>query len=61
MTTAPDIRDLIRHATLAANSHNTQPWRFHAGDSVIDIPPDSSRRTPAVDPDDHHLMSSTSP
>ncbi|CDX17639.1 conserved exported hypothetical protein [Mesorhizobium sp. ORS 3324] len=56
LTTAPDIRDLIRYATLAANSHNTQPWRFHAGDSVIDILPDRSRRTPAVDPDDHHLF-----
>ncbi|TGQ32428.1 Tat pathway signal protein [Mesorhizobium sp. M00.F.Ca.ET.216.01.1.1] len=56
LTTAPDIRDLVRYATLAANSHNTQPWRFHASDSVIDILPDSSRRTPAVDPDDHHLF-----
>ena len=25
---APETRDLIRYATLAANSHNTQPWRF---------------------------------
>ncbi|MGX8012335.1 Acg family FMN-binding oxidoreductase [Mesorhizobium sp. ORM8.1] len=56
LTAAPDIRDLIRCATLAANSHNTQPWRFRTGDSAIDILPDSSRRTPAVDPDDHHLF-----
>ncbi len=27
---APDVRDLIRYATLAANSHNAQPWRFRA-------------------------------
>lgn len=52
----PDIRDMIRYATLAANSHNTQPWRFHVGDGHIDIAPDFSRRTPAVDPDDHHLF-----
>ena len=24
----PEMRDLIRYATLAANGHNTQPWRF---------------------------------
>lgn len=56
LTPAPEIRDLIRYATLAANSHNTQPWRFRTSDSVIDILPDDSRRTPAVDPDDHHLF-----
>ncbi|MFC0217017.1 Acg family FMN-binding oxidoreductase [Pseudochelatococcus lubricantis] len=52
----PQILDLIRYATLAANSHNTQPWRFHADGGTIDILPDPSRRTPAVDPDDHHLF-----
>ena len=25
---APETGDFIRYATLAANSHNTQPWRF---------------------------------
>ena len=49
-------RDLIRYATLAANSHNTQPWRFRAAPDRIDILPDLVRRTPAVDPDDHHLF-----
>ncbi len=52
----PGLDDLVRHATLAANSHNTQPWRFHAGTDAIDILPDLSRATPAVDPDDHHLF-----
>lgn len=49
-------RDLIRHATLAANGHNTQPWRFRVRDTQIDILPDFTRRTPVVDPDDHHLF-----
>lgn len=53
---SPDIADVIRLATLAANSHNTQPWRFRLTRDVIDILPDLSRRTPAVDPDDHHLF-----
>lgn len=52
----PTATDLIRYATLAANSHNTQPWRFRPGNGVIDILPDFSRATHAVDPDDHHLF-----
>jgi len=51
----PLLRELVRYATLAANSHNTQPWRFALDGSTIVIQPDLSRRTPAVDPDDHHL------
>lgn len=51
----PDLRDLVRLASLAANSHNTQPWKFRIAEDVVDILPDFSRRTPAVDPDDHHL------
>lgn len=50
--------DLVRYATLAANSHNTQPWRFHVQAGSIDILPDLSRATPAVDPDNHHLFAS---
>lgn len=50
------VSELIRLATLAANSHNTQPWKFHIGEAAIDILPDRSRSTPVVDPDDHHLF-----
>lgn len=52
----PAMLDLIRHATLAANGHNAQPWRFRPREDGIDILPDLSRRTPVVDPDDHHLF-----
>ena len=58
MPQTPDASDLIRYATLAANAHNTQPWRFRADGNRIEILPDFSRRTPAVDPDDHHLFAS---
>jgi Nitroreductase family len=54
----PEARDIIRYATLAANSHNTQPWRFAANDRGIDIRPDLARRLPAVDLDNHHLFAS---
>ena len=56
MRQTPDIREFVRFATLAPSGHNTQPWKFHAGANRIDILPDFSRRTPVVDPDDHHLF-----
>lgn len=52
----PGLAELVRYATLAANGHNTQPWRFHLADGRIVILPDFARRTPVVDPDDHHLF-----
>ncbi len=51
----PEIKELIRLATLAPNGHNTQPWRFSIGESAVRLLPDLTRRTPVVDPDDHHL------
>lgn len=47
---------LVRFATLAANSHNTQPWTFTAHENAIVIAPDFTRRCPAVNPDDHHVF-----
>lgn len=52
------LRELVRAGTLAANSHNTQPWRFTIAERQITIGPDLSRRCPAMDPDDHHLFAS---
>ena len=59
----PDLRGggvpmiaLIHAATLAANGHNAQPWRFRVDGRALEILPDLSRRTPVVDPDDHHLF-----
>jgi hypothetical protein len=50
--------ELVRFATLAANSHNTQPWLFNAQGTAIRIRPDVSRRCPIVDPEDRHLIAS---
>jgi hypothetical protein len=60
ITAKPDdraglMRELVRYATLAPSSHNTQCWTFHLQDRAIVIAPDLSRRCPIVDPDDHHL------
>lgn len=48
--------ELVRFATLAANSHNSQPWRFSVAEDRITIFADFARRCPAVDPDNHHLF-----
>lgn len=56
LPTDPDLTELVRYAALAANGHNTQPWRFRVRTARIDILPDWERRTPVVDPDDHHLF-----
>lgn len=52
----PDLQELVRMATLAANGHNTQPWRFRLEGETVAILPDFARRTAVVDPDDHHLF-----
>lgn len=56
MPVPPAMLDLIRHATLAANGHNAQPWQFRPREDGVDILADLTRRTPVVDPDDHHLF-----
>lgn len=53
--TAPLYRELVRYATLAPSSHNTQCWIFALEGGLITIKPDFTRRCPVVDPDDHHL------
>ena len=52
----PQAQDLIRFATLAANSHNTQAWSFRVAGNSITLLPDLARATPVVDPDNHHLF-----
>jgi nitroreductase len=58
LSQSPLARDLVRFATLAANSHNSQPWRFTLVSGGIEIRPDLGRRLAAVDPDNHHLYAS---
>jgi len=56
LSESPTTADLVRYATLAPNGHNTQPWRFRVRENQIHIQPDLTRRTPVVDPDDHHIF-----
>lgn len=57
LSATPGLRDLVRVATLAANGHNSQPWRFRLADRGLSILPDFTRRTRVVDPDDHLYVS----
>lgn len=56
LAATPARTDYLRMATLAANGHNTQPWRFALRNQGITLFPDFNRRTVVVDPDDHHLF-----
>ncbi|MBN1122230.1 MAG: nitroreductase family protein [Anaerolineae bacterium] len=47
--------ETIHAATLAANSHNSQPWTFIINEDAIEIHPDFSRGLPVVDPEDRSL------
>lgn len=57
-TSSRDDRELIRLASLAASSHNTQPWTFSSGADGITIRADDRRRCAVVDPHDAHLFKS---
>ncbi len=54
-TMSAQMRELVRYATLAANGHNTQPWKFAIRENAIEIHPDYTRRLPAVDSKDREL------
>ena len=47
--------ELIRYATLAANGHNTQPWKFSIKENAIEIHPDPARHLRVVDPADREM------
>lgn len=55
---AAQFREMIRYASLAANGHNTQPWKFAIKERGIEIRPDYARRLPIVDPNDRELWMS---
>lgn len=49
---------LVHYASLAANSHNSQPWRFRKTTEGVTILPDLARALPEADGDNHHLFAS---
>lgn len=55
---ADELAYLVHYATLAANSHNAQPWRFGATADGVAIASDLGRALPVADADNHHLYAS---
>ena len=56
MIAEPEAGRLLRYATLAASSHNTQPWRFELADDQIRVFADASRQLLVADPDRRELF-----
>jgi nitroreductase len=61
LTAAPppaDVRlDALRHAILAPNPHNRQPWLLRlVGDDTVELRCDLDRRLPATDPFDRQIL-----
>ena len=46
---------LIKYAVLAANNHNSQPWKFSLNNDLLSIIPDFSRGLSVVDPNHREL------
>ncbi len=49
------IRQALAEALRAPSSHNSQPWRFRAHGSSIELLTDRTRALPVVDPDGREL------
>ncbi len=49
-------RSILRQASLAPSSHNTQPWLFRVSGPEIELWADRSRALPVNDPDDRELL-----
>ncbi len=45
-----DLQNLVRAAILAANPHDSQPWKFRVTPDQIDVYADTSRNLGSVDP-----------
>jgi len=54
-TLAGLLAELVRYASLAPSTYNSQCWQFRLARDAITILPDPARQSPAVDPDGHHL------
>jgi hypothetical protein len=57
-TLEDQARFLLRYATLAPSTHNTQPWKFGLSNNGIAVYADYTRRMPVVDPGNRELLMS---
>ncbi len=52
------LLELVRKATLAPSSHNTQPWAFRLSGATVELHADRTRGLPVNDPLDRELTMS---
>ncbi|KFU81715.1 Nitroreductase family protein [Amycolatopsis lurida] len=50
------VNSVLRSATLAPSTHNTQPWLFRCTGSGIEVHADPRRILPATDPDGREIV-----
>ena len=50
------LRFLLRYATLAPSSHNTQPWLWRIEGDEVELRADTTRQMPALDPQGRELI-----
>src|SRR3954471_14844893 len=50
------LRRIVSLATRAPSVHNTQPWRWHAAGSTLELFADHSRQLPVSDPAGRNLV-----
>jgi hypothetical protein len=55
-STSKKIKFMLRYATMAPSSHNSQPWRFRIRDNEVELYADKSRALPVVDPDCRQMI-----
>lgn len=55
-TPGPDLYACLKAAVAAPSVHNTQPWRFHPYDGVIEVFADRRRMLEVLDPTGRELM-----
>ncbi|MET9258577.1 nitroreductase family protein [Amycolatopsis sp. NPDC004079] len=53
---ADQVTSVLRSATLAPSTHNTQPWLFSNGAAGIELYADADRTLPVADPDRRELL-----
>ncbi|WP_406632657.1 Acg family FMN-binding oxidoreductase [Amycolatopsis sp. WGS_07] len=53
---ADQVTSVLRSATLAPSTHNTQPWLFSVGPAGIELYADPDRTLPVADPDRRELL-----
>ncbi|MER6767859.1 hypothetical protein ABT266_47485, partial [Amycolatopsis sp. NPDC000746] len=56
LLSADQVVSVLRCATLAPSTHNTQPWLFSVGPAGIEVHADADRTLPVADPDRRELL-----